>query len=66
MTLPERTGVRLEDYLALPETNLPMELIDGEIIEMATPDALHQDVTLNCALLLRQLVKAAGQTHQNR
>ncbi|MDX1993040.1 MAG: Uma2 family endonuclease [bacterium] len=55
-----RTRITAEEYFQLPETNLPIELIDGEIFQMPTPSPKHQDVILNAAILFRQRVKERG------
>lgn len=39
---PQKVRTTADEYLALPESNLPMHLIDGEIIDMATPNLDHQ------------------------
>ncbi|MBL8130729.1 MAG: Uma2 family endonuclease [Anaerolineae bacterium] len=60
MTLHVRAQVTLEDYLALPETMLPTELIDGEIIQMPAPELEHQEIVGNGYLLLRALARTKG------
>lgn len=60
MTLPERTRVSLEDFLALPETMQHIELIDGEIIEMPPPELKHQDIVGNGFVLLKTRTKVLG------
>jgi len=47
-------------FLGLPETNLPRELIDGEIIEMTASELDHQDVVLNLGILFKQAAKERG------
>ncbi|MCU0480594.1 MAG: Uma2 family endonuclease, partial [Anaerolineae bacterium] len=42
MALPIKTRLSADDYLTLPETNLPQELIDGEVIVAASPINAHQ------------------------
>lgn len=42
MDSPARSRISLEDYFAMPETMLPMELIDGEIEMAAAPAVNHQ------------------------
>jgi len=37
-----RTRITAAEYALLPETTQPMELIDGEIIELPTPKDAHQ------------------------
>lgn len=41
-------------FLELPETNLPTELINGEVFRMPAPQLNHQDVVLQIALFLKQ------------
>jgi Uma2 family endonuclease len=40
-----------EEYFALPETMLPTQLIDGEFIEIPTPDIFHQFLVLNLGMM---------------
>jgi Uma2 family endonuclease len=42
------------EYLELPETNLPTELINGEVFRMPAPQLNHQDTVLQTALFLKQ------------
>lgn len=46
MALAVRTGQRmsLEEFLALPETNQKVELLDGEVVVMTEPTLLHMEV----------------------
>ena len=44
-----------EEFFKLSETNLPTQLIDGEIIMSPAATPLHQDIVLNTAILLRAL-----------
>jgi len=57
---PERVRMTADEYLALPETNLPMNLIDGELIAMATPSADHQSLVLQIAIVLKVKARALG------
>ena len=41
----------------LPESNLPIELWDGEIIMSPTPNPSHQTIVFNIASLLRDFVE---------
>jgi Uma2 family endonuclease len=52
-----RTKITAAEYARLPETNLPTELIDGEIISMPSPKMLHQEVLGNLYFMLRGMVK---------
>jgi len=51
------TRVTAAEFLALPETNLPMELIEGEIFRIPAPELAHQDIVLLAAILLKRLIK---------
>ncbi len=42
------------EFLELPETVLPTELINGEVFRMPAPQLNHQDVVLQIALFLKQ------------
>ena len=44
------------EFLALPETNLPTELIDGEIYRMASPVVEHQRTSKHVFKLLDRLI----------
>lgn len=55
-----RPRMTAAEFWALPETDQRFELIDGEVIEMATPVPGHQDVVLNAALVLRDLNRTLG------
>jgi Uma2 family endonuclease len=50
----ETENMTAAQYLELPETNLPTELINGEVFRMPAPQLNHQDVVLQTALFLRQ------------
>lgn len=63
-TLPRPAAKRLwtfdEMVAELPESNLPMELWDGELIMSPTPNPNHQDIVFNFARELREFVYAKG------
>lgn len=59
MIASERTHMTLAEFRQLPESNLPTELIDGELIMSPSPVDLHQDVTLNTATLVKRIGAAA-------
>jgi Uma2 family endonuclease len=44
------------EFLALPETNQPTQLIDGEIIVSPSPIPVHQDLILQAAPYLKTLI----------
>lgn len=43
-------------FFELPESLLPVELLDGEVIMSPAPELAHQDIVLAAALLLKNLV----------
>jgi Uma2 family endonuclease len=50
--------VSLEEYLALPETTLPHELVEGELRVTAAPSPWHQTVLNRIARALEDFVEA--------
>jgi Uma2 family endonuclease len=42
-----------EEFFALPESNLPAELIEGELVVSPTPKDGHQNVVLSTAVYLK-------------
>jgi Uma2 family endonuclease len=59
----DHTQIRMtaDEFLALPETNLQRQLINGEVIEAMTgPELEHQDVVGDIFVLLKQAVKILG------
>jgi len=56
MALPIKTRLSADDYLHLPETNLPQELIDGEVIAAASPVNAHQRAVGRIYQLLASLI----------
>lgn len=50
-----QTRLTAVEFSWLPETNLPMELINGVVIAPPTPRNSHQQVLMNCAVLLRRI-----------
>lgn len=58
----EQTKIRMTaaEFFELPESNSPIELLNGELVVSPTPIPLHQDVTLNTATLLKQIAKVVG------
>jgi len=55
-----RTRMTAAEFLALPESNTPMELLDGEIIMAPSPIPQHQDIVGNVFVILKQLAKQIG------
>lgn len=60
MVTPVTTKITAAEYFLLPETNLPMELIDREIIRMPSPTIVHQRVIVRLVLLFAALVERVG------
>ena len=62
LTRPKAKAQRLWTYdemvAELPETNLPVELWNGEIITSPAPHPNHQDIVLNFAQQLKEFVTA--------
>lgn len=56
MTDQVQTRMTAAEFLALPETNLPTELINGELIAMPAPALLHQRALLRLIALLQSLI----------
>lgn len=52
-----QTRMTSAEFLALPETMLPMELIDGEVIMSPAPELNHQNIVGKVYLLLNSLSK---------
>jgi Uma2 family endonuclease len=53
----QRIKMTASEYLALPETNLPRHLIDGEVFEMTAPELEHQDVVGNIFVLFKRVAR---------
>lgn len=49
--MAEQTQLRMTaaEFLQLPQTNLPTELINGEVYEMPAPELAHQRIVLRIA-----------------
>jgi Uma2 family endonuclease len=60
MSMPAHATVSEAEYLALPESTQPMELIDGEVIVSPSPSFWHQEVLARIALMLRSWAMAQG------
>ena len=48
------------EFLKLPETNLPVHLLDGEVIRTGTPDLAHREIVGNTALIFKQSTQIFG------
>ena len=53
-----RRKLTLEEYWALPESNQPCELLDGELFMPLSPNTLHQRVVLRLASHLDERVRS--------
>jgi Uma2 family endonuclease len=60
MVNPVRIRMTAAEFMALPETSEPQELIDGEVVMSPAPKDRHQDVVGNAYTLLRGLSGRAG------
>lgn len=49
-----QTRMTAREFMALPESSQPMELIHGELIVSPTPNNPHQTIVLSCAVFLKQ------------
>ena len=58
MRTPTPVKVSLQEYLALPETTLPHELVEGELRVTAAPSPWHQTVLNRIARALEDFVEA--------
>ncbi len=55
-----KTRMSAAEFLALPETNLPTQLLDGEVIQLTAPELDHQDVVGNVFVIFKQVAKILG------
>lgn len=55
-----KTRMTVEEFSQLPETNLPTELIDGEIVMTPAPEDYHQELVLNIGEYLKKLTEKKG------
>ena len=58
MMTPTPVKVTLEEYLALPESTLPHELVDGELRVTAAPSTWHQTVLNRVARALEDFIES--------
>lgn len=56
----KRRRATVEEFWALPESVLPTEYVNGEIIVPPTPTVLHQAILGNLYYVLRTFVERAG------
>ena len=55
-----KTRMTAAEFLQLPETNLPVQLLNGEVIEMNAPTLPHQDVVGNIFVLFKLKARERG------
>jgi Uma2 family endonuclease len=55
-----KTYMTAQEFLELPETNLPVQLLNGEVVAMTAPELDHQDVVGNIFVLFKQIAKTLG------
>ena len=53
-SIPERRRISRAEWDALPEHKRKTELLDGELVEMAVPKMIHQDLVSGLNELLRR------------
>jgi len=56
----EQTRMTAAEFFELPESNSPIELINGELVVSPTPIPNHQDAVGNTFVLLKQLARITG------
>lgn len=54
--VPTRTRMTAEQYDQLPESNEPMQLIDGELVMAPAPIPAHQSTSGDVYMLVRSLI----------
>ena len=55
-----REGVTVEEYLAMPETTQPYNLIEGRLYVSPTPIMKHQNIVGTLYLALREFAQSSG------
>lgn len=55
-----KEGVTVEEYLAMPETTTPHNLIEGRLYVSEAPTPRHQEIVLELASRLHQIAKEVG------
>ncbi len=60
--MAEQTRIRMTaaEFFELPESNSPIELLNGELIVSPTPIPAHQDCVLDTATCLKQISRTLG------
>lgn len=62
MSIPAQALVSEAEFLALPESNQPIEFIDGEVIVSPSPSFWHQEILGRLVAALRSWADAPGHT----
>jgi len=60
MVTQTRQQMTTAEFFELPEQNQPTELIYGELVVSPTPIPRHQNVMLNTAFILKELLPKTG------
>lgn len=60
MTQSTTTRMTAAEFFELPESNLPTELIDGEITQLTAPELDHQDVVGDIFVRFKAAAKERG------
>lgn len=55
-----KDGVTVEEYLAMPETSIAHNLIEGRLYVSAAPTPRHQEIVIELASRLHQIAKELG------
>lgn len=58
MPFPRDHKYTAEEYFNTPETNLHMELRDGEIIDFASPSIIHQTIVMRLASTIDNFIRS--------
>ncbi len=51
-----RTRMTAQEFMLLPETNLPTELLNGELFQMSSPIIIHQRISRRLVIVLNGLI----------
>ena len=55
-----RRRATIEEFWSLPESELPVEYVNGEIVTAPTPTVKHQTLVFEIAVVLRAFVRQHG------
>ena len=53
--------VSIDEFLAMPETEPPSELVDGEILQKAMPNEDHGSLVAELIRLIGNYLRASGE-----